>query len=81
MKSGCKANGKRPNANRQELSTEQLEILWYGFEELGGGLEAGQFIVHFDAEGEPVILEIMDAKAFLLGSLESVMNDKEASLS
>ena len=43
--------------------------------------EAGQFIVHFDAEGEPVILEIMDAKSFLLGSLESVMNEKEASLS
>lgn len=39
--------------------------------------EAGQFIVHFDNQGEPVIIEIMDAKAFLLGSLESLMKETE----
>jgi Protein of unknown function (DUF2283) len=26
--------------------------------------ESGQFIVHFDKEGQPVLLEIMDAKNF-----------------
>jgi len=33
--------------------------------------EAGQFIIHFDKDGEPVLLEILDAKNFLLGSLAS----------
>ena len=42
--------------------------------------EAGQFIVHFDKEGEPVILEILDAKNFLLRSLASLMKETEASL-
>jgi len=39
--------------------------------------EAGQFIVHFDKEGEPVILEIQDAKNFLMGSLYSLMEGTE----
>jgi len=42
--------------------------------------ESGQFIVHFNKEGQPVILEIMDAKNFLLGSLSSLMKDTEASI-
>ena len=42
--------------------------------------EAGQFIVHFDKKGEPVLLEILDAKNFLLGSLASLMKETEASL-
>jgi hypothetical protein len=42
--------------------------------------EAGQFIVHFDKAGEPVLLEILDAKKFLLGSLASLMKETEASL-
>lgn len=42
--------------------------------------EAGQFIVHFDKEGQPVLLEILDAKNFLLGSLSSLMKETEASL-
>jgi hypothetical protein len=40
--------------------------------------ESGQFIVHFDKEGQPVILEIMDAKNFLLSSLSSLMKETEA---
>ncbi len=42
--------------------------------------ESGQFIVHFDKEGEPVLLEIQDAKNFLLGSLASLMKGTEASI-
>ena len=35
--------------------------------------EAGQLIVHLSSAGEPVLLEILDAKEFLLGSLSTVM--------
>ena len=42
--------------------------------------EAGQFIVHFSKRGEPVLLEILDAKEFLLGSLSSFMKETEAIL-
>ena len=37
--------------------------------------EAWQFRVHFDREGEPVVLEIMDTKASLLGFLESLIKE------
>ncbi|MEW6173826.1 MAG: DUF2283 domain-containing protein [Bacillota bacterium] len=40
--------------------------------------EAGQIIMHFAADGEPVLLEIFDAKDFLLRSFSTVVNDKEA---
>jgi hypothetical protein len=53
-----------------ELSTQPVEY----------AEESGQFIVHFSKEGQPVILEIMDAKNFLLGSLSSLMKDTEASI-
>lgn len=39
--------------------------------------DKGQFIIHYSPEGEPVLLEIFDAKEFLLNSLTSVVNDKE----
>ena len=35
--------------------------------------EPGPFIVHFCAEGEPVLLEILNAKEFVLDSLTSVL--------
>jgi hypothetical protein len=53
-----------------ELSTQPVEY----------AEESGQFIVHFNKEGQPVILEIMDAKNFLLTSLSSLMKDTEASI-
>ncbi|MBN1190233.1 MAG: DUF2283 domain-containing protein [Dehalococcoidales bacterium] len=53
-----------------ELSTEPVDY----------AEESGQFIVHFSKKGEPVILEILDAKNFLLGSLSSLMKDTEASI-
>ncbi len=42
--------------------------------------ELGQFIVHFSKTGEPVLLEILDAKEFLQGSLSSFMDESEAIL-
>ncbi len=42
--------------------------------------EAGQFIVHFSKAGEPVLLEILDARDFLLGSLSSLLKGAEATL-
>lgn len=42
--------------------------------------ESGPFIVHFTKTGEPVLLEIQDARNFLLYSLSSLMTEKEAML-
>ena len=39
--------------------------------------ESGQIIVHFSKDDEPVLLEILDAKDFLLDSLSSVVKEKE----
>jgi len=42
--------------------------------------EYGQLIVHFSPEGEPVLLEILDAKDFVLDSLSSVLRDQEITI-
>ncbi len=42
--------------------------------------ESGPVIVHFSKSGEPVLLEILNAKEFVLGSLVSVINQTEATL-
>lgn len=39
--------------------------------------EEGQFIIHFSKDGEPVLLEIFDAKDFILDSLSIVVKGKE----
>ncbi len=36
--------------------------------------EAERFIVHLSAEGKPVLLEIMDAKEFVMESLEFMLS-------
>ena len=36
----------------------------------------GQMIIHFSKDGEPALLEILDAKDFILNSLSSVVKDK-----
>ncbi|MBI4823090.1 MAG: DUF2283 domain-containing protein [Nitrospirae bacterium] len=35
--------------------------------------EEGQVIVHFSHDGEPVLIEILDAKEFILSTLSSVI--------
>lgn len=42
--------------------------------------ESGPLIVHFTREGEPVLLEILDAKDFLLRSLSSLVKGVEVTL-
>ena len=53
-----------------ELSDKQID---YAEEE-------GQMIIHFSKDGEPVLLEILDAKDFILNSLSSVVKDKEVTI-
>ncbi len=42
--------------------------------------EENQVIVHFSKKGEPVLIEIMDAKEFVLNSISSIIREKEISL-
>lgn len=40
--------------------------------------ESGQFIVHFSKAGDPVLLEILQAKEFVLGAVTSVVRGTES---
>jgi len=42
--------------------------------------EEGQIIVHFIKHGEPVLLDIQDAKNFVLKSMSTVLQNKEVAL-
>lgn len=42
--------------------------------------EYGQVIIHFSSDGEPVLLEIQDAKDFVLDSLATVLREKEVTI-
>lgn len=42
--------------------------------------EEGQFVIHFSKDGEPVLLEIFDAKDFVIGILSSVVKEKEIAI-
>jgi uncharacterized protein YuzE len=53
-----------------ELSDKQID---YAEEE-------GQMIIHFSKNGEPVLIEILDAKDFILNSLSSLVREKEVSI-
>jgi hypothetical protein len=53
-----------------ELSTEPIDH----------AEESGPFIVHFSESGQPVLLELLDAKEFVLGSLTSLVKHPEATL-
>ena len=39
--------------------------------------EEGQIIIHFTKDEEPVLLEILDAKEFVMNTLSSLINEKE----
>ncbi len=43
--------------------------------------EEGRFVIHFTKDGEPVLLEIFDAKDFAMDMLSSVIKDKEVVIS
>jgi len=42
--------------------------------------EEGQIIVHFTKNGEPVLLEILNAKEFVMSSLSSLLEEKEVAI-
>jgi uncharacterized protein YuzE len=42
--------------------------------------EEGQMIIHFSKDGTPVLLEILDAKDFILNSLSSLVKEKEVTI-
>ncbi len=42
--------------------------------------DEGQVIVHFSSDGEPVLIEIFDAKEFALNLLSSVVKEVEVSI-
>jgi len=42
--------------------------------------EEGQMIAHFSKDGEPVLLEILDAKDFVLNALSSLMKETEVAI-
>ena len=42
--------------------------------------EEGQVIIHFTKNGEPVPLEILDAKEFMMESLTSLLKGKEVAI-
>ena len=43
--------------------------------------EEGQIIIHFSKDGEPVLLEILEAKDFILNALSRMVNAKEVVMS
>ncbi|MGQ9694074.1 MAG: DUF2283 domain-containing protein [Thermodesulfobacteriota bacterium] len=42
--------------------------------------EEGQLIVHFTKNAEPVLIEILDAREFVMKSLTSLLQEKEVVL-
>jgi len=42
--------------------------------------EEGQIIVHFTKDGEPVLLEILNAREFMMNSLTSLLEEKEVAI-
>jgi len=42
--------------------------------------EEWQIIIHFTKDGEPVLIEILDAKEFIMNSLSSLLKEEEVSI-
>lgn len=42
--------------------------------------DEGQVIIHFSSDGEPVLIEICDAKEFALNVLSSVVKETEVAI-
>ncbi len=42
--------------------------------------ESGPVVVHFSEDGRPVLLEIFNARDFVMGSLSSVVRETESTL-
>jgi len=42
--------------------------------------EEGQIVVHFTENGEPVLLEILNAKEFMMSSLSSLLEERDVAI-
>ena len=62
--------------------SRDVDILsvWLSNDRFDHAQEADGVITHFTPEGKPVLPEIQGAKAFVLGSLTSLVEDKEVML-
>ncbi len=62
--------------------SRDVDILsvWLSNDKFDHAEEADGIITHFTSDGKPALLEIQGAKAFLLGSFTSLIEDKEVSL-
>ena len=61
----------------KDVDVPSIEL---GSEPIDHAEESGQLIIHFTKTGQPVLLEILDAKEFVLGSLSSVVRETEVAL-
>ena len=55
-------------------------LLWLSEDPFDYAEESNRVITHFSSDGKPVLLEIQGAKNFLMGSLTSLIEDKEVRL-
>ena len=55
-------------------------LVWLSDDPFDYAEESNGVITHFSAAGQPVLLEIQDAREFLLSSLTSLLKDEEVSL-
>ena len=62
--------------------SKDVDCLLYEFSDkpIAYAEEEGSIIIHFAENGEPVLLEILKAKDFIMQSLSSVVEDKEIAL-
>ncbi|GAB4421874.1 MAG: DUF2283 domain-containing protein [Thermodesulfovibrionales bacterium] len=42
--------------------------------------EEGQVIIHFSSDNDPVLLEIFDARDFIINSLSSLIKEREVAI-
>ena len=55
-------------------------MVWPSNDKFDHAEEVDGVIAHFTSEGKPVLLEIQGAKAFVMGSSTSLVEDKEVTL-
>ncbi len=55
-------------------------MVWLSNDPFDYAEESNGVITHFSCEGKPVLLEIQGARDFLLGSITSLVKDREVNL-
>ncbi|MBI4647499.1 MAG: DUF2283 domain-containing protein [Bacteroidia bacterium] len=55
-------------------------LISFSDKEIDYAEEEGSIIIHFSKDGVPVLLEILDAKDFILNSISSLIKETEIAL-